>query len=154
MWRAWRGVRGIFHSITVSCLCYWFVCLLSLALFEFQIFCLWHCLNFKSFVPLVAKNGNLHVRSHRSRRSNLLLVCTWQLVTCSGAYKEGSLRIIRNGIGIHEHANIDLPGIKGAKVFGLNICCVGLLSWFVVVFRWSGGMGVVCLREWLASFSL
>lgn len=36
-----------------------------------------------------------------------------QLVTCSGAYKEGSLRIIRNGIGIHEHASIDLPGIKG-----------------------------------------
>uniref|UniRef100_T1J441 DNA damage-binding protein 1 n=1 Tax=Strigamia maritima TaxID=126957 RepID=T1J441_STRMM len=35
-----------------------------------------------------------------------------QLVTCSGAYKEGSLRIIRNGIGIHEHASIDLPGIK------------------------------------------
>ncbi|XP_038067172.1 DNA damage-binding protein 1-like [Patiria miniata] len=36
-----------------------------------------------------------------------------QLVTCSGSYKEGSLRIIRNGIGIHEHASIDLPGIKG-----------------------------------------
>ena len=36
-----------------------------------------------------------------------------QLVTCSGAYKEGSLRIIRNGIGIHELASIDLPSIKG-----------------------------------------
>ncbi|XP_074660868.1 DNA damage-binding protein 1-like [Tubulanus polymorphus] len=36
-----------------------------------------------------------------------------QLVTCSGAYKEGSLRIIRNGIGIHEHASVDLTGIKG-----------------------------------------
>uniref|UniRef100_A0A3P9H0S1 DNA damage-binding protein 1 n=1 Tax=Oryzias latipes TaxID=8090 RepID=A0A3P9H0S1_ORYLA len=36
-----------------------------------------------------------------------------KLVTCSGAFKEGSLRIIRNGIGIHEHASIDLPGIKG-----------------------------------------
>ncbi|KAI0234301.1 DNA damage-binding protein 1 [Lamellibrachia satsuma] len=36
-----------------------------------------------------------------------------QLVTCSGAFKEGSLRVIRNGIGIHEHASIDLPGIKG-----------------------------------------
>ncbi|KAJ8968134.1 hypothetical protein NQ317_007859, partial [Molorchus minor] len=36
-----------------------------------------------------------------------------QLVTCSGAFKEGSLRIIRNGIGIQEHASIDLPGIKG-----------------------------------------
>uniref|UniRef100_A0A673MWR0 DNA damage-binding protein 1 n=1 Tax=Sinocyclocheilus rhinocerous TaxID=307959 RepID=A0A673MWR0_9TELE len=40
-----------------------------------------------------------------------------QLVTCSGAFKEGSLRIIRNGIGIHEHASIDLPGIKGAVKF-------------------------------------
>lgn len=39
-----------------------------------------------------------------------------QLVTCSGAYKEGTLRIIRNGIGIHEHASIDLPGIKGLLV--------------------------------------
>nr|XP_023018140.1 DNA damage-binding protein 1 [Leptinotarsa decemlineata] len=36
-----------------------------------------------------------------------------QLVTCSGAFKEGSLRIIRNGIGIQEHASIDLSGIKG-----------------------------------------
>ncbi|KAI1309419.1 DNA damage-binding protein 1 [Halotydeus destructor] len=36
-----------------------------------------------------------------------------QLVTCSGAFKEGSLRIIRNGIGIQEHASIDLTGIKG-----------------------------------------
>lgn len=36
-----------------------------------------------------------------------------QLVTCSGGLKEGSLRIIRNGIGIHEHASIDLDGIMG-----------------------------------------
>jgi len=44
----------------------------------------------------------------------LYVVCIpLQLVTCSGAYKEGSLRIIRNGIGIHEHASIDLAGIKG-----------------------------------------
>lgn len=43
-----------------------------------------------------------------------------QLVTCSGAYKEGSLRIIRNGIGIHEHASIDLPGIKGMWPLHIN----------------------------------
>lgn len=36
-----------------------------------------------------------------------------QLVTCSGTLKEGSLRIIRNGIGIQEQATIELPGIKG-----------------------------------------
>lgn len=44
-----------------------------------------------------------------------------QLVTCSGSFKEGSLRIIRNGIGIQEHASIDLPGIKG--MWALNIGC-------------------------------
>ncbi|KAL5007237.1 hypothetical protein ScPMuIL_016043 [Solemya velum] len=43
-----------------------------------------------------------------------------QLVTCSGAYKEGSLRIIRNGIGIQEHASIDLPGIKGIWSLHVN----------------------------------
>lgn len=42
---------------------------------------------------------------------------SFQLVTCSGAFKEGSLRIIRNGIGIHEHASIDLLGIKGMQAF-------------------------------------
>ena len=31
-----------------------------------------------------------------------------QLVTCSGAYRDGSIRIIRNGIGIQEHASFDM----------------------------------------------
>ncbi len=35
-----------------------------------------------------------------------------QLVTCSGAYKDGSLRIVRNGIGIHEQASVEVSGIK------------------------------------------
>lgn len=35
-----------------------------------------------------------------------------QVVTCSGVLKDGSLRIIRNGIGISEHASEELPGIK------------------------------------------
>lgn len=43
-----------------------------------------------------------------------------QLVTCSGAFKEGSLRIIRNGIGIQEHASIDLMGIKGMWALQAN----------------------------------
>ena len=43
-------------------------------------------------------------------------------MTCSGALKEGSLRIIRNGIGIHEHATItDLVGIMG-KFITLLLC--------------------------------
>uniref|UniRef100_A0A3Q0KTB3 DNA damage-binding protein 1 n=1 Tax=Schistosoma mansoni TaxID=6183 RepID=A0A3Q0KTB3_SCHMA len=43
-----------------------------------------------------------------------------QLITCSGAYKEGSLRVIRNGIGIHEHATIDQDLIKGAWCFPIE----------------------------------
>lgn len=35
-----------------------------------------------------------------------------QLITCSGAFKEGSIRMIRNGIGIHEQATIDQEFIK------------------------------------------
>jgi DNA damage-binding protein 1 len=36
-----------------------------------------------------------------------------QVVTCSGGQKDGSLRVIRNGIGIEPLSMIDLPGIKG-----------------------------------------
>jgi DNA damage-binding protein 1 len=35
-----------------------------------------------------------------------------QVVTCSGGSKDGTLRVIRNGIGITEQAAVDLPGIK------------------------------------------
>ena len=44
-----------------------------------------------------------------------------QMITCSGSFKEGSLRIIRNGIGIQEHACIDLPGIKGMWALRVGI---------------------------------
>ena len=44
-----------------------------------------------------------------------------QMITCSGSFKEGSLRIIRNGIGIQEHACIDLPGIKGMWALQVGI---------------------------------
>ncbi|KAL0476643.1 DNA damage-binding protein 1 [Acrasis kona] len=36
-----------------------------------------------------------------------------QVVTCSGGFKDGSLRVIRNGIGIEPLSVIDLAGIKG-----------------------------------------
>eukprot|EP00291_Cryptomonas_curvata_P008383 CAMPEP_0172198090 /NCGR_PEP_ID=MMETSP1050-20130122/27879_1 /TAXON_ID=233186 /ORGANISM="Cryptomonas curvata, Strain CCAP979/52" /LENGTH=486 /DNA_ID=CAMNT_0012874843 /DNA_START=773 /DNA_END=2230 /DNA_ORIENTATION=- len=36
-----------------------------------------------------------------------------QVITCSGTLKDGSLRVVRNGIGIHEQASVELPGIKG-----------------------------------------
>ena len=34
-------------------------------------------------------------------------------ITASGAGKDGSLRLVSNGIGMTEHAAVDLPGIKG-----------------------------------------
>jgi DNA damage-binding protein 1 len=43
-----------------------------------------------------------------------------QVVTCSGAYKEGSLRIIRSGIGIEEQAEIDLKNVRSLFAFNLN----------------------------------
>ncbi|CAM9125233.1 unnamed protein product [Choristocarpus tenellus] len=36
-----------------------------------------------------------------------------QAVTCSGCNKDGSLHVIRNGIGINEQASTELAGIKG-----------------------------------------
>lgn len=36
-----------------------------------------------------------------------------QIVTCSGYDRYGSLRVIRSGIGIHEQASLEIPGIKG-----------------------------------------
>ena len=36
-----------------------------------------------------------------------------QVVTCSGVQRDGSLRVVRNGVGIHEQAAIELPGVKG-----------------------------------------
>lgn len=41
-----------------------------------------------------------------------------QVITCSGCFKDGSLRIIRSGIGIEELASVELPGIK--SLFTLN----------------------------------
>lgn len=36
-----------------------------------------------------------------------------QLITCSGFFRDGSLRIIRSGIGIQETATIDQADING-----------------------------------------
>ncbi|MCL7034899.1 hypothetical protein MKW94_022080 [Papaver nudicaule] len=40
-----------------------------------------------------------------------------QVVTCSGAYKDGSLRVVENGISISEQALIELRGVKGIWSF-------------------------------------
>jgi DNA damage-binding protein 1 len=36
-----------------------------------------------------------------------------QVVCCCGARKDGSIRVVRNGIGIAEQASVELPGVKG-----------------------------------------
>lgn len=35
-----------------------------------------------------------------------------QVVTCSGAYKDGSLRVVRNGIGINEQVSSPCPSVE------------------------------------------
>ena len=35
-----------------------------------------------------------------------------QIVTCSGAYKNGSLRVIRSGVGVEQLATIEISGVK------------------------------------------
>ncbi|CAN4093807.1 unnamed protein product [Withania somnifera] len=54
-----------------------------------------------------------------------------QVVTCSGDNKDGSLRIARNKIGIHEQASVELSGIKGMW----SLCSVSDVSYdsFLVV---------------------
>lgn len=74
--------------------------------------------NTGSYVQLCESNNNL------GPISDMCLVDLekqgqGQLVTCSGHMKNGTLRIIRNGIGIDEHASMELPGIKG--VWSLKI---------------------------------
>jgi hypothetical protein len=46
-----------------------------------------------------------------------------QMVTCSGAFQDGSLRVVRNGIGVHEAASMELPG-ECARVCVLKAGCV------------------------------
>ena len=41
-----------------------------------------------------------------------------QIVTCSGVGVDGSLRVIRNGVGISELASIDLPDVQGKALKG------------------------------------
>lgn len=53
-----------------------------------------------------------------------------QVVTCSGAYKDGSLRIVRNGIGINEQVGLILV----ASLFSQNSIALYLeLIFFLVI---------------------
>mmetsp|Transcript_63382 Transcript_63382/g.200458 ORF Transcript_63382/g.200458 Transcript_63382/m.200458 type:complete len:1099 (-) Transcript_63382:192-3488(-) len=54
-----------------------------------------------------------------------------QVVTCSGVFNDGSLRIVRNGIGINEQASVELPGIKG--MWGLQANSAATFDTYLVV---------------------
>ncbi|KAI7751098.1 LOW QUALITY PROTEIN: hypothetical protein M8C21_020503 [Ambrosia artemisiifolia] len=54
-----------------------------------------------------------------------------QVVTCSGAYKDGSICIVRNGIGINEQASVELQGIKG--MWSLRSATDDIYDTFLVV---------------------
>lgn len=43
-----------------------------------------------------------------------------QVVTCSGAYKDGSLRVVRNGIGINEQVCLLLARFVSLPEFPLH----------------------------------
>ena len=38
-----------------------------------------------------------------------------QIVTCSGVMRDGSLRVVRNGVGINEQAAVELPGVSSLR---------------------------------------
>ncbi|KAF8930905.1 DNA damage-binding protein 1a [Dissophora ornata] len=44
-----------------------------------------------------------------------------QIVASSGAFKDGSLRIVRNGVGINDRAVLELPGVKGLWSLKANL---------------------------------
>ena len=59
----------------------------------------------QQLISLQQPSGSVsHKVNLQTRRSCL------QVVTCSGAAQDGSLRIVRNGIGMIEQASIELPG--------------------------------------------
>ncbi|CAK9300497.1 unnamed protein product [Gordionus sp. m RMFG-2023] len=59
-----------------------------------------------------------------------------QLVTCSGAFKDGSLRVLRDGIGVTQTACLDLPcGIRG--LWTLKNAVTGADSHLVLAFASS-----------------
>ncbi|KAI9594127.1 mono-functional DNA-alkylating methyl methanesulfonate N-term-domain-containing protein [Syncephalis fuscata] len=47
------------------------------------------------------------------------------VITCSGGFQHGSLRIVRNGVGLTKHALLDLPDITGIW----SICSVEEEKW-------------------------
>eukprot|EP00956_Cyclotella_meneghiniana_P024720 scaffold50024_cov69-Cyclotella_meneghiniana.AAC.1 len=52
-----------------------------------------------------SSSSSNHTNLHQHRQS--------LLATCSGVGKDGSIRLVRNGVGMKEFAEVEMPGIKG-----------------------------------------
>lgn len=48
------------------------------------------------------------------------------VVTCSGAYKGGSLRVVRQGVGLSELANLEMENIQRMWSMRRESRCVGV----------------------------
>lgn len=59
----------------------------------------------------VSAGGRKHATINRRTRNNQHHQSV--LVTCSGVGKDGSVRLVRNGVGMREYAEVEMPGIKG-----------------------------------------
>ena len=75
--------------------------------------------------------------------SSLLSPSSLQIVSCSGYGKDGSLRVIRSGIGINEAASIDLAGVKGDMTIPMgashcNTCISYLFTMDFMSTQWVG----------------
>jgi hypothetical protein len=51
-----------------------------------------------------------------------------QVVTCSGFESAGSLRIVRNGIGVIEQATVELEGERSCREHNTATVCICSLS--------------------------
>lgn len=54
---------------------------------------------------VTSSNSSNNTNLHQHRQS--------LLATCSGVGKDGSIRLVRNGVGMREFAEVEMPGIKG-----------------------------------------
>ena len=57
--------------------------------------------------------NNKQTNKHLAQNSDgqLLDVFILQIVTCSGAHKSGSLRVVRGGVSVVEEATIEMVGV-------------------------------------------
>ncbi len=63
------------------------------------------------------------------------------MVSCSGVFHDGSLRIVRSGIGINEQATVELQGIRGVwslRKGWMDAYDTYLVLSFVGETRWAG----------------